>query len=198
MRYTVFDVETPNHINHRMSAIGITLLEDSRIVNSFYSLVQPETDFDPFNIELTGITPQMVEHAPTFAQLWPVIRPLMEQGTLAAHNAPFDMAVLAKCLQAYDIFWQPTTQYVCTCQMAKRTLPTLLNHRLDTLCRYFGIELQHHQADSDAEACAQLLIRVSAQADPADFLRTYDLQRIRTLTGNRCGNKGGPYGQRNR
>ena len=82
--------------------------------------------------------------------------------------------------------------------MAKRTLPTLPNHRLDTLCRYFGIELQHHQADSDAEACAQLLIRMSAQADPADFFRTYDLQRIRTLTGSRCGNKGGPYGQRNR
>ena len=198
MRYTVFDVETPNHINHRMSAIGITVVEDGKIINSYYSLVQPETDFDPFNIELTGITPQMVEHAPTFAQLWPVIRPLMEQGTLVAHNAPFDLAVLAKCLQAYEIFWRPTTQYVCTCQMAKRTLPTLPNHRLDTLCRYFDIELQHHQADSDAEACAQLLIRMSAQADPAEFLRTYDLQRIRTLTGNRCSNKGGPYGQRNR
>lgn len=44
--YVVFDVETPNAMNHRMSAIGITVMQDSVITNEFSSLVNPETHFD--------------------------------------------------------------------------------------------------------------------------------------------------------
>ena len=43
-RYIAFDVETPNRFNSRMSAIGISVLENGRIVDSFYSLVDPEQD----------------------------------------------------------------------------------------------------------------------------------------------------------
>ena len=42
-RYIAFDVETPNRLNHRMSAIGITAVEDGAIREEFYSLVDPET-----------------------------------------------------------------------------------------------------------------------------------------------------------
>ena len=59
MRYIAFDVETPNHRNDRMSAIGITVIEDGAITREFYSLVDPEQEFDPFNISLTGITPEI-------------------------------------------------------------------------------------------------------------------------------------------
>ena len=57
MRYIVFDVETPNGRNHRMSAIGVCEVEDGEITRKFYSLVNPETHFERFNMELTGITP---------------------------------------------------------------------------------------------------------------------------------------------
>ena len=52
-RYIAFDVETPNKENTRMSAIGITVIEDGRIVDSFFSYVNPEQPFDSFNVELT-------------------------------------------------------------------------------------------------------------------------------------------------
>ena len=48
-RYIAFDVETPNRYNYRMSAIGITVIEDNAITDNFYSLVNPETDFDYSN-----------------------------------------------------------------------------------------------------------------------------------------------------
>lgn len=48
-RYIAFDVETPNSFNDRMSAIGITVIEDNNIVDTFYSLVNPEAKFDDFN-----------------------------------------------------------------------------------------------------------------------------------------------------
>ena len=63
-RYIAFDVETPNRLNHRMSAIGVSVVEDGKIVEEFYSLVDPETDFDPFNTWLTGISEESVKDAP--------------------------------------------------------------------------------------------------------------------------------------
>ena len=114
MRYIAFDVETPNRYNDRISAIGIAVVEDGEIVHNFYSLVNPETGFDWFNTQLTGIDEAAVADAPTFAELWDQIEPIMGSGILVAHNAPFDMSVLKKCLQAYGIDWQPMVSYLCT------------------------------------------------------------------------------------
>ena len=66
-RYIAFDVETPNRYNNRMSAIGIAVVEDGRIADTFYSLVDPEQPFDWFNTQLTGIDSEAVEGAPTTA-----------------------------------------------------------------------------------------------------------------------------------
>ena len=57
-RFVAFDVETPNRWNDRMSAIGITIVEDGEVVEEFYSLVDPEEPFDSFNVQLTGIDEQ--------------------------------------------------------------------------------------------------------------------------------------------
>ena len=106
-RYVAFDVETPNYANDRMSAIGVAVIENGEITEEFYSLVNPETRFDRFNIELTGITPEMAAGTPTFPELWDKLGPLMDSGLLAAHNAPFDLSVLAKCLRDYGVRWRP-------------------------------------------------------------------------------------------
>lgn len=183
-RYIAFDVETPNFANDRMSAIGVSVVEGGAIVQEFYTLVDPEARFDRFNMALTGITPEDVAGAPTFPELWRELEPLMSGGLLAAHNAPFDLSVLSKCLRGYGISWRPQVPYVCTCQMGRRLLPGLPDHRLDTLCRYLDVPLDHHRAGSDSRACGELLLHyLRSGADPAPFLRTYDLFHARTLTG---------------
>ena len=93
-RFNAFDVETPNRLNHRMSAIGITVIDNGTITENFYSLVDPETHFDYFNTQLTGINEETVRDAPAFPELWRKIEPLMSSGILVAHNAIFDMSVL--------------------------------------------------------------------------------------------------------
>ena len=71
--------------------------------------------------------------------------------------------------------------YACTCQMSRRLLPQLPNHRLNTLCDYLGLELDHHQAGSDSLACGEILLHhLHAGARIEPFLRTYDLIGIRT------------------
>ena len=176
MRYIAFDVETPNRFNHRMSAIGITIIEDGAIVDSMFSLVNPETHFDPFNIELTGIDEKRVADAPTFGELWRDIEPVMSSGLLVAHNAVFDMSVLKKCLQAYSIQWVKSAPYLCTVKMGRRLLPDM-GHGLAEMCRHYDIALDHHQADSDSRACAEILLRYLREgADIKSFIRRYKFE----------------------
>lgn len=181
-RYIVFDVETPNSHNDRMSAIGITVVENGKILGGYYHLIDPETHFDDFNIYLTGISPDMVKGKPNFKEFWRLAEPVMSSGILVAHNAPFDMGVLAKCLRDYCIEWKATVPYACTVRISKKVLPNLPNHKLNTLSDYLGLELDHHNAASDSNAAACVLLHCqSIGADVKSFTKNYDLKNICTL-----------------
>lgn len=183
MRYIVFDVETPNGCNDRMSAIGVAVVENGMVAEEWSTLVNPETWFSRFNIQLTGITPEMAAQGPAFGELWEArLGPLLDGGgLLVAHNAPFDMGVLAKCLRAYCIDWRDRAEYACTVQLSRRCYPHLPNHRLDTVSAYLSIPLDHHQAGSDSRACAEILIDcLDRGADIGSFRRWYDLRSMRT------------------
>ena len=65
-----FDVETPNSHNDRICSIGLSLIDDGIIVWSQNYMVNPECSFDNRNIQIHGIRPQDVEHAPTFPLIW--------------------------------------------------------------------------------------------------------------------------------
>ena len=175
-RFIVFDVETPNRYNNRMSAIGISVVENGAVTEAFSSLVDPEEPFDAFNTRLTGIGEGDVWGAPTFAELWPRIRPIMESGLLAAHNAVFDLSVLKKCLHGYGLDWKRYVRYLCTVQMGRRLLPGQ-RHGLNDLCAYYGIGLDHHQAGSDSRACAEILLRyLERETDIRRHIRTYVME----------------------
>jgi len=183
-RFVAFDVETPNAFNNRMSAIGVSVLEDGVITEEFYSLVNPEADFDWFNIQLTGITPEAVLYEPAFDDLWPTLKTYFDSGVLLAHNAPFDMKVLSLCLNAYGIDWRESVPYVCTCRLGRKLYPELPNHKLNTMCDLLNIELDRHNAASDARACALLMKNyLENGCDPARFIRRYDLYEGKTLYG---------------
>ena len=175
-RYVCFDVETPNSRNDRMSAIGIAVVEDGVITSEFFSYVNPEEPFDAFNTELTGISAETVTGAPAFRELWPQIKPLMSSGILVAHNAPFDMGVLKKCLLDYGIAWKERAPYVCTVRIGRAVLPNM-SHRLNDMCRYYQIGLDHHKADSDSHACAEILIRYMRDGvEVNDYARTWRMK----------------------
>lgn len=175
--YVAFDLETPNRANDRMSAIGITLIREGTITQEYYSLVDPQTYFDRFNTQLTGISSETVKGAPNFAQLWEKIEPLMNSGILVAHNASFDLGVLRRCLNSYGIVWKKSAIYLCTVQAGRRLLPSM-SHKLNVMCDYYGITLDHHNAASDSRACAEILLRyMQSGADVNKFIRTYKFDR---------------------
>ena len=113
-----FDVETPNSHNDRICSIGLSLIDDGTIVWSQNYMVNPECSFDNRNIQIHGIRPQDVEHAPTFPLIWEDIGSLFRQNLVIAHNATFDLCVLKKTLSAYGLS-ESLVYYACTMQMAQ-------------------------------------------------------------------------------
>ncbi len=175
--YIVFDVETPNRANNRMSSIGVTIIKNGKIAGDFYSLVDPETHFDYFNTQLTGLDSEKVKGAPNFVKLWKKLCPVMEKGVLVAHNATFDLSVLRSCLTAYGIKWKDTVKYLCTVQMGKKLLPDM-SHKLNVMCEHYKISLDHHNAASDSHACAEILLRyMESGANVDSYIKEYKLIR---------------------
>lgn len=105
---------------------------------------------------LHGIAWSHVADQPTFGQLWPeFLKQLEGLQFLVAHNASFDKSVMTKCCVMANLT-PPKITFKCTVRMARETwnlYPTKLSH----VCTHLKIPLVHHQADSDAEACADCL-----------------------------------------
>ena len=170
-----FDLEMPNRFGDRISAIGISVIEDGAIVRRYYSLVNPECRFDPYAAELTGINATLVADKPTFPELWDDIKDLLTDEILVAHSAQGDLYVLSNCLSSYGIEWTPTVKCLCTLMMGNVCYPDLESHRLDAMCEALNIELDHHNAGSDADGAAKLLLNyIRNGMDPAEHVKIYD------------------------
>ena len=119
--------------------------------------------FSPWNVAVHGIRPEDVADAPSFDDVWEgEVRSLMQEATVVAHNASFDMGVLRSTLGSYRI-GHPLFQYFCSVSLAKRIWPHMPKFDLKTLCTRNGIPLVHHRAGNDAEATARLVIRAGEQ-----------------------------------
>jgi DNA polymerase III subunit epsilon len=168
MRVATLDFETANAQRNSACALGVTLIDNMHIIETNYWLFRPIGGFDYRNIQVHGITEDDVYNKPTFAQSWPEIKAYLADRLLIAHNAAFDMSVLRKTLESYNLEL-PTATYSCTMRMAKKLWPHHANHKLDSLCRHFRFELQHHNAASDALACARIALELCKDQHAATF-----------------------------
>lgn len=156
-RILALDFETASHSPDSACALGLTLVEDGRITARDAFLIRPpEREFVFSHIH--GLHWDDVADAPTFDRAWPRLAAWLEGvDWLAAHNAPFDRGVLGACCRTYGLA-PVELPFVCTVQVARRVwgiYPT----RLPLVCRALGIPLRHHDAASDAAACAGILVR---------------------------------------
>lgn len=78
-RYITFDVKTPSRFNNRMNAIGITIIEVGAITRKLYSFINPETNFEYFNTQLTGISEKALHDKPAFSQIRDKIESIMNK-----------------------------------------------------------------------------------------------------------------------
>lgn len=160
-RFAAIDFETANYRQDSACALGVVLVEGGRIVGRFHELIRPPSSWFAFT-HIHGLTWDDVCQAPDFGQVWSAIaRELNGVEFLAAHNAPFDRGVLHACCSAHRLS-PPAQPFVCTVQLS-RAQWDIRPTKLSDVCRRLEIALRHHQADSDAEACARIVIAAAAQ-----------------------------------
>lgn len=156
--FVAIDFETADYSPDSACAVALVRVENHAIVHRAFSLIKPPRRKFVFTY-LHGISWEDVANQPTFGELWPELQPVMDGvDFLAAHNASFDRSVLRRCCAAAGLD-PPGLPFRCTVDLARKTwkiYPTKLPH----VCRYLGIPLNHHEAASDAEACARIVLAV--------------------------------------
>jgi DNA polymerase-3 subunit epsilon len=156
LTFVAIDFETADHGPDSACAIGLVRVSGATIVERKYYLIRP-TRSSFFFTPVHGITWEHVERKPTFEALWPRIRNfLLAADFIASHSISFDRRVLESCCRAAKIP-PPEIPYVCTVNLARRVWdirPTSLSN----VCRYLGLPLNQHEALSDAEACAGIVV----------------------------------------
>lgn len=161
--FVAIDFETADNGPDSACAVGLVRVEAGKIVHREAVLIRPPRDRILFT-SVHGITWPMVKGAPVFRDVWAKVAPVLEGATfLAAHNAPFDRRVLAACCAAAGLA-APALEFVCTVQLARRTWD-MKPANLPAVCRRLGIGLVHHDAGSDAEACARIVIAAAGAGD---------------------------------
>lgn len=170
MTIVAIDFETANEQRSSPCAVGLAWLENGRVVGTEeYFVRPPEMRFSGINISIHGITPDDVKSAPELPDLMEKLAPRLRGATLVAHNAAFDMSVLRGTYEVYGLpYWE--ADYLCTMKGAQASWADLESAKLDYLCRRFSIELDHHRAGSDAEACARLSAIIAHEAGAQDFI----------------------------
>lgn len=164
MIYTAIDFETADNGKDSACAVGLVKIQNNRINDTFYRLIKPPRSWIKYAY-FHGITWDMLKNQPTFAEQWQDIAAFL-QGTEAfiAHNAQFDRRVLYGTAEAYGIDL-PQIPFYCTLKASRKFL-TLEKNSLDSVCSALNIELQHHQALSDAMACAKIFLHFNEQNFP--------------------------------
>lgn len=154
--FIALDFETADHGRDSACAIGLVRVEHHQIVHRAHYLIRPPRSQMLFT-HIHGICWNDVADQPEFGQLWQEIEPILQDVEfIAAHNASFDRGVLYACCDTYGIV-KPQQTFLCTVQLARKTWK-LYPTKLPNVCEYLGIALDHHQALSDAEACARIVI----------------------------------------
>lgn len=159
-RYAVVDLEaTGTGADAKIIQIGIVLVENGEIIDSYATDINPYELLDDHIKNLTGITDQQLEQAPDFGQVAGTIYDRIGDAIFVAHNVKFDANLLAETLffEGYELL----TPRVDTVELAQLFFPTFDKYSLGNLAEHLDLGLdQAHTAISDALATARLLIKI--------------------------------------
>lgn len=158
MTFTAIDFETAT--GYHPCSVGIVTVENGVIVDEFVTLIKPpNNEYSPFTIRVHGIYPRDTVNAKSFAQVYPEIKKRLENRIVVAHNESFDRNVLAKSMELCGLSYEDlniASRWECTVKIYKAK--GLKPAKLSDCCRKMKIQLNHHEALSDARACAKLYL----------------------------------------
>lgn len=181
------DVETATSSNDSVCAIGLILVKSNK-EKRLYSLINPRVHIT--NTRFHGITDSDIIDAPTLDEFWNNIKDeLCDDFVVVAHNGKFDISVLKKDFNRYNICFNPR-KLADTMWVSKDILYNFQNQtgdlKLDTLARRLNIELNHHNAESDISATKEILekLLVTGKRDITEFIKYVSIEDTDSEIGN--------------
>lgn len=159
-KYAVVDLEaTSASSNAKIIQVGIVIIENSQIVKTYETDVNPHEKLTSHIRQLTGLTDKRLRKAPDFSQVAREIYELIEDAIFVAHNVKFDANLLAEAL--FGEGFELVTPRVDTVELAQVFFPMFEKYNLGILCEQLDIPLKHaHTAIADASATATLFLKI--------------------------------------
>jgi DNA polymerase-3 subunit epsilon len=191
--FVAFDTESTGHgpaDKHAIVEIGAVRIVNGVVTETFETLVNPGREIPPFVSRLHGITDSMVENAPDIKSA------LLDCGgfldfiasdPLVAHNAPFDMTFMNAAVVKLTGRKLPNT-VIDTLRIARKRLPELRNHRLETVAEHYNIHFPAHTALGDALMAAGIFTEClladlgAGVSDVEEFCKKYKFEYRNSIT----------------
>ncbi len=185
--FVVFDVETTGlspRDGDRIIEIAAMKVKSGKVVDKFYSLVNPKRAIPPEATRVHNITEDMVAQAPTAEQVLPRLIDFISSACVAGHNVRFDLGFVCYELSLMGRKLQDHTPAVDTLKMARELLPYLSNHKLAYLARSLGVSIgDTHRAMADVGLTVEVLTRLMGMAaeqnidDVGKFLLQFGVEK---------------------
>lgn len=158
-RFFVIDVETANADCSSICQIGIVEFSAAGVVDEWSTLIDPEEDFDWFNVSIHGIEPDRVRGAPTFPQVQSEIASRLGAGLVISYTW-FDRSSISQAYSKYSLVL-PTCEWLDATRIVRRTWLDVAHKgfRLKNVAKKLGIKMErHHDALSDARAAGLIVM----------------------------------------
>jgi len=172
--FSVLDVETTglSARNNRVIEIGIVKVKNLKIVDKYTTLIKPGCDIPYFITQFTGIANSDVAYSPSFYDTIEEIEEFIGNSIISGHNLSFDAGFLS-----YEFIrngFEPLSNLsVCTLKLSRKVFPSLKSKSLGSVSEYLGIKNRDsHRALSDAEATAQILIKLIKKLSKEKGIKT--------------------------
>ncbi len=202
--FNAIDVETANADRSTICQIGIAHIRDGVVVDTWKSLINPEDDFDWWNIEIHGITEEVTQDAPTLPEVRDELRSRLLGSILVSHTS-FDRVAFERAMDKYRLD-QLDVRWLDSAKVVRRAWPEKYSERgygLGRVARDFGIDFQHHDALEDARVSAEIMLLACAETGlgPEQWIERVARPIVPSHSGkrqsaSRPGNPDGPlYGE---
>lgn len=181
MEFLTIDFEVASRYEYSPCSVSIYEFTETSYNKILSTLIDPgDVFFDPKLTELHGITKDMVQQAPSVQEVLNNICTIIKDKFLFAHNASYDIHKIIDGCEIYNIDI-PNFKYADSLMIAKRTWHGLINYKLNTISEFLNIELDHHNADSDAIACGKIILE-AIKAHNSDTIENL-LEKIKYSLG---------------
>ena len=161
LEFVVLDVEAAHERKRpaRIIEIGAYRVRGGEVLDEFETLINPETSVPKFLANLTGISDEMLTSAPRFSEIARAFLGFIGDSVLVAHNANFDLPLLNREINRVFAGHRLRNAHLCTVDLARRLVPQLDSHRLDSVAAYFQVGIpRRHRAADDALATARVFL----------------------------------------